>query len=50
MSFAEPQQLSDRELLECVEELVRRERVGLVELLAHLAEIDARKLYLLRIS
>jgi hypothetical protein len=46
MTFAEPHSLSDGELLERVEALVKRERAGLADLLAHLAEVDARKLYL----
>jgi hypothetical protein len=46
MTSPQPHRLSDRELLERLEVLVKRERVGLVELLAHLAEVDARKLYL----
>jgi len=46
VKYVQAQQLSDQQLLERLEVLVKRERVGLVELLAHLAEVDARKLYL----
>jgi hypothetical protein len=46
MTSTRPEGLSDQELIERLEVLVKQERVGLVELLAHLAEVDVRKLFL----
>ncbi|HEY8369576.1 MAG TPA: hypothetical protein VIM86_09720 [Thermodesulfobacteriota bacterium] len=44
--LAHPAQLSDSELLATVPRLAAREREATVALIAHLAELDARRLYL----
>jgi len=46
ISFAEIVKLSDRELLACVQVLADKEREATAALIAHLAVMDERRLYL----